>query len=497
MRFRGIFLIIGLLQAVEATAVQPVMARALPGGSVSLIQLPAGVEGRVLHLERLFDRDWVYVAFINGPYRGQKGWLPFRGKANPIRLYGLEQFQAYQTLDVRKAAFARTHRPAQAYLDFRLKGDDAGQSSDDVSAYMVDFFSFYPRSNFGIESVEHLTGINSSCPERPIQRNGSPCLAPPEKFTLPAHLKKLIRNVAREEKVHPALLAAILQKESYFNPFSENKYEKNFCTGAELAKGKCTDYRWGQGLAQLGKTNAKDYGLLWQEKLFKPKACGRRHIFEPACFQKLENYCKVQSRKNGGLYPANCPTAGVRAAAKHIAEFAQRSFWLRVDSKAPDGSWKEGLIDARKFFRRSLAEEFRYILGMYNRGMRPLNSLEEHFRQHGKAPEWYDSAWLVERVEGVTPSPQMGYLLLNKEMINRCHVWQLAGLCGTSMRGTLAGQYLEDFPENFAEFEAKDDGERSPAGRVDAAETLSEISKNPYYNVDSDLLELETRVDSF
>lgn len=473
-----------------APMVRPEVVVADVDKEIVSVDLPAGIEGRILAREKLFDREWLRVVFLNGAYRGQFGWFPFRASGSKVRLYALEDSQSFQTIDLNRAKFARTAAATKGYLDFRYSETRDRSQELDISSYTVDFFSYYPRSNFGLEEIVGADGINRACPDRPKQRNGSPCLEAPAKFQLPPHLKRAVAKAAKEEKVHPALVAAILQKESYFNPFSENQYEKNLCHSARKTSGaSCTDYRWGQGLAQVGATNAKTYGLTWREKVVRPRQCGRKHIFAPSCFTALEKHCSSMKKKLG-LPPAYCAVAGIQAVAKHVAELQHQPRWMRVDIRTESGTQREQLIDARKVYQGSLAEEFRYILGMYNRGARPMNSIEEHYRQHGTAPSWYDHAWTTERVEGATPSVQMGYLLLNREVINRCHVWQLTGLCGDSLKGTLAGAYLEDFPgvpvSSRRPAQAESSGEARPADFF-IEEISPEMRENPDLNIDPDL----------
>lgn len=439
-----------------------------------------GTEAKVLHAERVFNREWVYVHFINGPYKGKRGWLPFREKGAHIRLYAVEKHQSFQTLDITRARYVRTTEGVSGYLDFTYDLLADRSLIYDEKEYTLDFFERFPRTNFGLAEPVDARELKQACPARPVQRNGAPCLERPEKYKLPVHLKSAVRKAAREFNVHPAIVAAILQKESYFDPFSENGYEKNLC----LRQGKdCPPYRWGQGLAQVGATNAREFEMEWQMELKRPAVCRKGHIFKQACFARLEKKCAA-IKKRKGLWPTYCPSAGIRAVAKYVSSLINHEQWMRVDVKLPSGTWRERIVDVNAGIRRSLAEEFRYILGMYNRGKRPINSIEEHYRQFGRAPEWYDNAWLAARVEGETPSTQMGYMILHKEVINRCHVWQVAGLCGDSLQGTLAGAYLKDFPE----WKPRPNGRRTIA---DETQLPAELLNDPDLNIDPSLFEGE------
>ena len=405
-----------------------------------------GTEGRIIHFEKIGDSEWAYVHFITGSYRGRRGWLPANAKEKNVRLYALDKNQAFQTLESKRAEFARVTGRVLGRLSMIYQPKSSQEISRLGGGYTVDFFNLYPRSNFGISTIlAHTQYMTTSCPLHPVQRSGKPCEVPPKKYKLPPHLKRAVTRASKRHQVHPAIVAAILQKESFFNPFIENRYEKSICTKQKARGEKCVAYMWGQGLAQLGATNAKDYGIQWMETISRPKICAGRHIFKIKCFNFLERKCKAYYKRNG-LYPSYCPKAGISAVAKYVSDLVHSERKIRVDVVNRKGIWSQQVVDITKIMRRNLADEFRYIVGMYNRGMRPINSIEEHYRQFGAPPKWYDNAWITERKIGFTPSVEMGYMILHKELINRCHVWQVAGLCGMSLTGTLSGEYLKDFP---------------------------------------------------
>ncbi len=408
-----------------------------------LIPLESNMEARVLHLENLYGETWFYVHFINGIYQGRRGWIP--KKSSHVRMYGLENSEAFQTIYPEKAKYVRTVKPLLARLSLGTQSADISNPNYIKEDFIIDFFSIYPRSIFGSKKINpEKYAIHNACPKRPMVRPGRPCRLPEAKYRLPKHLRSVLAKAGKRYNVHPAILSAILHKESNFNPFLENKHEKKLCL--EEKDGPCTLYRWGKGLSQLGATNAAKYGLLWNKKIYKPRACGRKHIFRKKCYVHLEKHCRKKRTKRG-LYPIYCPKASILATAKYVHELISKKRLIITDTFSDQGNKQRSIVNITKHMRRNLAEEFRYITGMFNRGMRPVNSIEEHYRQNGKAPQWYGSAWATKRMKNKTPSPAMGFQILHKELINRCHVWQVAGLCGESLENTLAGQYLKDFPQ--------------------------------------------------
>ncbi len=410
------------------------------------VNLKAGIEGNILHLEQVFGKDFAYVHFINGPYQGKRGWVPILAEKNSVRFYAVKKNQAFQIIDAKDANFARTTDNVTGLLNLDFIAENLDSWEYVAKDYTVDFFARYPRTlltKVAEVSEEHW---NNACPHRPYRKSGKPCDTPPKRYNLPSWIVADIKRASKRFNVHPAIVAAIIQKESYFNPFSENQYEKMLCEKQKRLGKKCAEYGWGQGLSQLGATNSKDFKLRWQPNMKRPKACKKgRHIWRKSCYNYLVRSCRAQIKKTG-FAATYCPRESVSAVANYVSNLINSEHFLRVDIVDNEGSWNEKIINVKDHMRRTLAEEFRYIVGMYNRGKRPINSVEEHFRQYGKAPEWYDVAWTTQRVEGITPSPAMGYMILYKESINRCHVWQVAGLCGLGLGNSLSGQYLELFP---------------------------------------------------
>lgn len=229
-----------------------------------------------------------------------------------------------------------------------------------------------------------------------------------------------IVEAANEWGVHPALLKAQLHAETTIDPLLENEGEK---------ERPIAGYQWGKGLGQFGANNAAIYGLDW----YSPK---------PASEQQLNGICsKLPSPKDASkLQPIWCPRAAIWAKAKYIREHIDRPEYLKVTIRGRANQKTLARID--HLYKRSEVETARYMAGMFNRGTMPLNSIREHFRQTGKLPQFYGVAWSTKRKDD-TPAKRE-FPILNKEFINLCHVFKIAGLCGDEPQGWFK-EYSEDF----------------------------------------------------
>ena len=397
---------------------------------------PAGTEFYFLYLEEFKDDIWAYTYILNKDINHKYAWIPVVRERNKFHFYATDKEQSYQTLNLKDTVYIRNHTKIGAYLDNkRLKPKNIHQ-------YTSRYSDVFPIT-LSTDNKEKMLKSNEIkvCPQHPKKLSNKFCSHIPKRYKLPKHLIKAVQNTAKKFKIDPALLASIIHKESEFNPFSENKYEKKLCLDKKRRGERCADYLWGQGLAQLGANNAKNYGMLWVNKMPRLKSCGKRHIFYSKCFYSLESFCRKKYKKYK-LWPNYCPRAGMRSIAQHIHYILNREHKILANSKNEKG---RKIIDLMKHIKRNKAEKFRYVIAIYNRGMKPINSLEEHYRQHGKLPIWYDHAWNTKRELGKTPSSEIGFLLLHNQVINRCHVWQLAGLCGKNLSNTLIGQYTKYF----------------------------------------------------
>jgi hypothetical protein len=242
---------------------------------------------------------------------------------------------------------------------------------------------------------------------------------------------KHVVDAANEFGIHPALLKAQLHTETSMNPLTENQGEKRADSNGTLS-GWAARYRWGKGLGQFGANNAADYNLDWH----KPKPTDAQ-MKDPAFLATLN------TPDENGVYSIWSPKGAILAKAKYLKERLDKQYKIKVRDSEGNPTGHEIRIDT--LYKRNQVETARYLAGMYNRGIMPINSIEEHFRQTGKLPRYYGEAWGVQRAEG-TPTYASGYQILYGERINRCHVYRIAGLCGEEAQGYF-GEYSKDYTQ--------------------------------------------------
>ena len=406
-----------------------------------------GTEFYFLYIEEFQDDTWAYTYVLNKKFAGEYAWIPAIKERAKFRFYATDKEQSFQTLQLKQATYIRNSDNIAGYLNSNYKKQP---DYKEIKQHRSKYSDTYPATNLVKNEHEALKQYEiKACPNHPKRLKSEFCSPVPRIYKLPKHLIQAVHRVAKKFKIESALLAAIIHKESEFNPFSENEYEKKICAKQKEKGERCTDYLWGQGLAQIGANNAKKYGMLWKHLMPRIKTCDRKkHIFKRKCFYSLERTCRAKYKKHK-LWPTYCPTASIRAIAKNIQDIKNRQHQIFVKIKNTN---KNKIINLTKHMQRNKAEEFRYTIGIYNRGMKPVNSIEEYYRQYGIAPSWYGHAWKAQRIVEETPSIEMGFLLLHNEVINRCHVWQLAGLCGKSLKGTLIdgySRYLQRYNQTF------------------------------------------------
>lgn len=290
---------------------------------------------------------------------------------------------------------------------------------------------YIPISNQDVPDVAEDFAV--SCPERPKRKNGKYCHKATA-FKLPKLLRSIVIEESNAVGELPSLVASIIQHESLFDVFTENLHEKNKCLNDEK---NCSPYRWGVGLAQLGQTDAPLYGLDWNKTIKRPRECKKKRITDEKCLKTLIKKC--EKYEGDKLKPINCPKAAVRAAALKIAAMIPEKFpaWVKDNGKIVE-------VDLAPELRKDPVETIRNKIGLYNRSVKVMNSFVEYFDQRGSFPTSYGSAWAQLRTPK-SPSLSMGYQMLTKEYINRCYVWELAGLCGEMPEHSLVLQYQNQF----------------------------------------------------
>lgn len=271
-----------------------------------------------------------------------------------------------------------------------------------------DFISTALGNN--VQKMNALDPASQQCTQIPARRDPS-VLCDFTRPTVPAARRALylqyIVEAANTHNVHPALImASIAVETSFAGALLENESEKR----AYLAGGGHRSYRWGKGIGQFGASNAADFNLNW----YAP---------EPANEQAAWAATYNQAPAAGTAWSIWSPRGSILAKAIYLRRFLNRQFTDHV--RASDGTATEDTYRVDHLYRFEPARKFRYVVGMYNRGLMPVNSLKEGYRQNSLVPRDYLQAWNVPRLEQ-TPASS----ILHREYINRCHVAKVNGVCG-------------------------------------------------------------------
>jgi len=373
----------------------------------------------------------LYIKILNGNLKGELGWVAY-SKENPTgKIFDSNPIDhlARPTDQVNNALYIQFPYTLEIELDAHSLTEEMKKRMNENLFTSLD--RYVPISNGNV--IDVATDRNVSCPEIPKRKNGEDCLKA-KAFRLPLELIQIIKEEAQKVAENPALVASIIQHESLFDVFTENLHEKNNCLSDET---NCSPYRWGVGLAQLGKTDAGLYGLDWEKTLKKPSVCKGKDLTDKKCLETMLKSCKAY--RNDSLRPINCPRAAIRAAALKIASMIPKytPVWVKESGVI-------SLKDLTPILKSNAIEEMRNKVGLYNRSIKVINSFVEFFDQNGEFPSSYGEAWSQPRT-GQSPSISMGHQMLTKEYINRCYVWEVAGLCDKLPNDSLVVQFQEMF----------------------------------------------------
>ncbi|MEK6579198.1 MAG: hypothetical protein AABZ55_08225 [Bdellovibrionota bacterium] len=415
---------------------------------------------QVFHIERLMGNPRSPAAQEVAKHEPTiEVWAIQQKSDGDFNTYAVVDSLARQTLDplndLSKNYFVKAIRPVTAYVDFgklgpelevHLKKTGATLSLRDRCTFaLVDQALFYPISNLAMKEVESSEKDESVCPVKPVNKDGSAC-PKTEGIDLSKSTKLLSYLLEAQEAtgVDAALLSAILTQESRFDPYSENLEEKRSCKNTAKIE-TCPKYGWSKGLAQLGSQMAMKYGLNWATSVPRFKECKRRGVISNGCMTAFERYCKRHKKGGPSVF---CPKEAIGALAQYLGDILKKDRRTRVLLKDSWGKINDRVIDFKSTFLVNDANRFQFAAGEYNRGFMVDNSIEELYRQLGRAPASYGEAWAIKRKTD-TPSKEIGFKILNREYLNRCYVWNIAGLCGESLLpGSLGAYYRKFFPKD-------------------------------------------------
>lgn len=398
------------------------------GPSQSIITLEQRSEAFILKT----TSKQALIFLLNGELKGQKVWVSKDVDPLSFKIYTKDSIDSLlKPTDDWKKAFYMT-------FSFSAKGKRQGDKLSPIErAYMEEHLfsrleNYVPISNAGVPEL--ADDLNLACPKVPRKKNGESCpvgLA----YKLPAFLIEEIRALAIKHNEDPILVASIIHQESQYDLFIDNDHERKKCL--KLGR-KCSPYRWGYGLAQLGRSDAALYGLNWDLKLKRDRKCKKKaNLMNEKCFMRMEEKCRKY--KNSALKPINCPRAAIEAVVRKVKAMvpSKTTVWLEESNQVVYHNLSEE-------FTSDPIEEARVKVGLYNRAIKVVNSYVEYFDQHGRFPRFYGEAWAMPRTAD-SPSLSLGYQMLTKEYINRCYVWKVAGLCGEMPNSSLYKQYEGQF----------------------------------------------------
>lgn len=284
-----------------------------------------------------------------------------------------------------------------------------------------------------VESEGNRQVLKMSAPTQQVcedfsRRGGTRC--PVEVPSIPQSRRALYFQYVLEaangaQGVPPAfILSSIAVETSFRGARSENETEKQSYENG----GGNRSYRWGKGIGMFGHNNAVRYGLDWDAP--RPET-------EDACWTPEYN----RDREDNELWPIWSPRGAILAKTQFLREFWDRQFRDQVRDDEGDSIDDRYRVDHT--YRFNEAHMVRYVIGMYNRGLMPINSLTEGYRQNLRLAREYIQAWHIPRLDSTTPSsPSVGYPngfpILRGEYINRCHVAKVNRVCGLNTQGYMA-----------------------------------------------------------
>lgn len=236
--------------------------------------------------------------------------------------------------------------------------------------------------------------------------------------------------------VSPALVMALLDAESGFNPMASNEGGDTGMAQFQIGTARSTLNYW----RQSGSSTIPLQSYTLETRPPSPACQGNSYFrITQACIQSLQQE-QVCGSERVGLRPnLYCPQFAVHMMAWHLK---RESVATRVHTVA---GASVNVVSALQGDGDPVAAA-RYLASTYNRGCLVQNSfvyLLEGQSQAVSARD-YGALWSAPvstsyRSSSARPCPSSR--VLSTERINRCYIWRVAGLCG-GFGDSLVGQYL-------------------------------------------------------
>lgn len=392
------------------------------------------------------------IEILNKTNKGVKTWIKVRENDPRFKFYEAVDSLSSQTLDITKATHIRSTQNFSGLYDitgslhFEIPPHlEAPRANCNLEEHFPISLSSDPRASKARPLKVSLVDKRpvNPCPNRPTQANGKPCVKTlPVALPKNSKLRQYILEAAEQVGINPAFIAAMIAQESQFRILVENKQEKEACRDPA----KCPKYGWSKGMIQFGRMMSDEYGLDWEPEIPTNIPECNKNGSSDACVVAVDQYCEATFISRDKKPATFCPRQALVGFSRYIKDILERERKIRVKIKDTKKNEVEAVIDLSHIINEKPADQLRYAAGDYNRGPRVDNSIEQYFQQKGTAPPHFGHTWAVRRNPDETPSKDMGYRILNNEYINRCYVWNIAGLCGNQFPpNSLATYYSKVF----------------------------------------------------
>jgi len=181
----------------------------------------------ILQRIHLGDSKYAFYAEIeSGPQSGKKVWIPFDFDSPSGKLFTSmdRDLLLYPTKDINNAYYLFSTEPIPAFEDnMWWFGIMEKFNTEELGTVRKCFYEHsYTNKLTATESETEIkaTDPQEPCPKHPQKKNGDPCETQ-TKIKLNPLLRKYLNEASIKYNVHPAQIAAMIQKESFWKAFYE------------------------------------------------------------------------------------------------------------------------------------------------------------------------------------------------------------------------------------------------------------------------------------
>lgn len=270
-------------------------------------------------------------------------------------------------------------------------------------------------------------------------------------------IEEHVRRASEITGISPALIMALLDAESGFNPMASNSGHDTGMAQFQPSTAQSTLNYWQQTSSSTVRLQSHNL-----QTSYPSSRCSSRDYpnLSAACRDSLmdENVCGSWER---GLRPnLFCPQFAIYMMAWHLKKMSA--------SGAP-----RNILGQEIHIARALqgdgdpVAQARYLASSYNRGCLIENSFAYYLENNGviTSARNYGALWsspVSASFRNIRSRPCSTDRVLYTERINRCYIWRVTGLCG-GFGDSLVGQYLR---QNFCTAGSGSGSQSSPTGGV-------------------------------